>query len=275
MNGVPSSGARAGTDDADRPDHRHYVGPRSDYDLMAGVQFGLLFALGLREDDRVMDLGCGSLRAGRLLIPYLAPDRYRGVEPNRSLVESGIAHEVGSDLVRLRRPRFEFRDDFELSAFGERFDWVLAQSILSHTYRDLTSRALRKVSEVLAPGGLLVATYVERRGYAPRRLHKPDDGAGWLYPGCVGYRWQDIAAMAEAAGMAAARLDWHHPRQVWFLAGQDRRLVERRAAGLRLAMRRRGFPERVSDDVVRTVEPAIRVARGYARRARGLFAGRR
>jgi hypothetical protein len=49
-----------------------YVGPASQYDLMAASQFALLTTLGLRDTNKVLDFGCGSLRLGRLLIPYLA-----------------------------------------------------------------------------------------------------------------------------------------------------------------------------------------------------------
>jgi SAM-dependent methyltransferase len=51
--------------------YRAYVGPPDRFDFMSATQFSLLFALGLRDHDCVLDFGCGSLRLGRLLIPYL------------------------------------------------------------------------------------------------------------------------------------------------------------------------------------------------------------
>ncbi len=62
-----------GADKALRPGDEHYsayVGPPALYDLMGASQFRLLTALGLRERHSVLDFGCGSLRAGRLLLPY-------------------------------------------------------------------------------------------------------------------------------------------------------------------------------------------------------------
>jgi SAM-dependent methyltransferase len=58
--------------------------------FMGATQFRLLTTLGLREHHSLLDFGCGSLRAGRLLIPYLLPGRYYGLEPNRCLIEDGI-----------------------------------------------------------------------------------------------------------------------------------------------------------------------------------------
>jgi hypothetical protein len=57
-----------------RPGAEHYmayVGPPDQYDLMGASQFGLLVTLGLRDTHRVLDFGCGSLRLGRQLIPYV------------------------------------------------------------------------------------------------------------------------------------------------------------------------------------------------------------
>ena len=103
--------------------YRAYVGPPADYDLIAGQTLGLLFAAGLRETHTLLDLGCGSLRAGRLLIPYLRPGHYYGIEPNRWLVDEGIARELGADLVARKRPTFRYVDDFSAGGFGTRFDW--------------------------------------------------------------------------------------------------------------------------------------------------------
>lgn len=62
--------------------YREYVGPETEYDLIGAMQFRLLSTLGLRENHKLLDFGCGSLRAGRLFIPYLNPGNYTGVEPN-------------------------------------------------------------------------------------------------------------------------------------------------------------------------------------------------
>lgn len=60
--------------------YRSYVGPADQYDLIGAAQFALLYALGLREYHRLLDIGCGSLRAGRMLISYLNSGGYTGVE---------------------------------------------------------------------------------------------------------------------------------------------------------------------------------------------------
>lgn len=199
------------------PHYRAYVGPPADYDLIAGSTFSLMFAAGLRETHHLLDLGCGSLRVGRLLIPYLRPDRYCGIEPNKWLVEEALRQETGRDLVALKRPRFSASDNFDATVFGHKFDWVVAQSIFSHTFADLASSAFERLTTSLSSTGVLIGTFQE--GEAA-------EGTGWLYPACVGYKWEIFQDLLGAAGLAASPLDWPHPRQRWFVAGLNEDSVE-------------------------------------------------
>ena len=194
----------------DFPTHQAYVGKPDEWDLVAARQVTLLLAAGLRDTHRLADVGCGSLRAGRMLIPYLRPERYFGVEPNRWLVEEGIEHELGRDLVRIKRPTFRFVDDFSLSAFGVNFDFALAHSVFSHAYPDLALTGFRGIAEALAPEGKLFATFKE----GPAN----PEGSGWLYPEMVPYTWERMSGIIEESGLVARRLDWMQPRQSWFVA---------------------------------------------------------
>jgi len=190
--------------------YRAYVGPPEDYDLVAAMSFGLLTLLGLRQQHRVLDLGCGSLRIGRLLIPYLNHAGYTGLEPNRWLVEAGIQREIGQDQVRIKRPRFVISDTGDpLVAEGRTYDYILAQSIFSHCGPDLLDQWLFRISRLLEDSGTLVATYVESESDTER--------LGWTYPECVAFTRATVADMAHRHGFEFIPLDWHHPRQSWAL----------------------------------------------------------
>jgi len=192
------------------PHYRAYVGPPEDYDLIAAMTFNLLTTLGLRQHHSVLDIGCGSLRIGRLLIPYLNRGKYFGVEPNEWLVEEGIKRELGGALLEIKRPTFFFSDSPEtLTQAKISFDFALAQSIFSHCGLDLIKNWLSAISRSLLEDGALVATFLPGEEDAPIR--------GWVYPECVNYRPTTIRQSAVEAGLRFELLDWKHPRQTWAL----------------------------------------------------------
>ena len=170
------------------------------------MQFNVLTHLGLREKHFLLDIGCGSLRGGRLFIPYLLPGHYFGIEPERWKVEEGIANELGQDAIRIKEPSFHYSGDFRLSVFGRSFDFMLAQSIFSHATQDQIRTCLREAVNVMAPGGILAATYFPgARNY---------QGAAWTH--FATYRPDFMRSLAQEAGLVLEELDWHHPSgQQW------------------------------------------------------------
>src|SRR4029079_8095534 len=118
--------------DAGARHHRAWVGTPENYDLSSALQFSLLTSLGLREQHSLLDIGCGSLRGGRLALMYLLPEHYYGIEPEQWLIKEGIQKEIGQDLIDLKRPSFNNDSNFTLSVFQRNFDYLIAQSIFSH-----------------------------------------------------------------------------------------------------------------------------------------------
>ncbi|MGE5625966.1 MAG: hypothetical protein ACM3ZT_10515 [Bacillota bacterium] len=189
--------------------YRAYVGPPQDYDLVSAMTFNLLTCAGLRQHHRLLDIGCGSLRSGRLFIPYLVAGNYVGIEPNTWLVQDGILNETGEDLIRLKKPLFshamtleEFREPLQL-------DYAVAQSIFSHTSLRILEGWLRDCAFHLKESGALFATFLEGdTDYA---------GDDWVYPGCVSFKPSTLEKLATKYGLRFLRLDWYHPRQRWAL----------------------------------------------------------
>ena len=192
------------------PQYRAYVGPPQDYDLIAAMTFNLLTTLGLRQYHSLLDVGCGSLRVGRLLIPYLNRGKYVGVEPNEWLVAEGITRELGETLVQIKRPTFVFSDSPDtIGKAKTAFDFALAQSIFSHCGLDLIKGWLSAISRSLAKDGALVATFLIGKEEAAK--------TGWIYPECVNYRPVTFERAAEEVNLRFEILDWKHPRQTWAL----------------------------------------------------------
>jgi hypothetical protein len=190
--------------------YRAYVGLPDDYDLSAAGAFQLLTLLGLRQYHRLVDIGCGSLRCGRLLIPFLNPGNYLGIEPNRWLVDKGIENELGTDVLRVKRPTFLFSECPAVLDSAACSNFALANSIFSHASRTQIEGWLRHLSANLCLSGALVATF----------LIGPEDydGDAWVYPACIRYRLDTMRALAETHGFRFELLDWRHLHgQCWAL----------------------------------------------------------
>lgn len=191
--------------------HRAYVGPQAEYDVGAAHQFNLMtLVLGLREYHHLLEIGCGSLRAGRLFITYLMPDRYCGLEPNRWLVDAGLDNELGRDLAGQRRPVFRHEDDFGLARFGRTFDFIVAQSIFSHTALHQMRTCLEQAKAVLGPQGLFAASFPEG--------DEDYTGDTWVYPESVYFTMATVKKTAAAAGLACTPIRWDNQNgQRWVL----------------------------------------------------------
>ena len=205
-----------------RRDHRAYVSSNRElYDFEGAFVFSLLTLLGLRESDCVLDVGCGSLRAGRLLIPYLERGHYFGLEPDARLVRQGIEREIGTELTRLRAPVFVHNPDFHLDGVETRFDFILALSIFSHASQAQVRACLALVAKALRDDGAFLCTY-----YAGESSYAGED---WVYPGHVQYRPDDLAGMVAGAGLHLKNFAWPHPTgQQWAMVARSEQVLAER-----------------------------------------------
>lgn len=196
--------------------YRAYVGPPERYGLLGLLQIGLLHQLGLKETDKVLDFGCGSLRLGRILIPFLREGGYFGIEPNMWLVDEGFARELGEDARRLKRPRFSDDATFDCRVFGATFDFIMAQSIITHSGQLQTERLFETAAAAMKPGGRFVLSWL------PAAEGSPLPEAAWTYPLNVCYPASWLAALSTLNGLAWRLLDWPHPGAKWGVAEKPR-----------------------------------------------------
>jgi SAM-dependent methyltransferase len=72
--------------------HRNLVG--GFWDELGELQVNFLKDQGLRPEHRVLDVGCGCLRAGVKIIPYLEPNHYYGIDAEKQLLDVGYGKEL-------------------------------------------------------------------------------------------------------------------------------------------------------------------------------------
>ncbi len=197
------------------PSYKSYVGPPDKYDAIGQCQVDLFCRCGLRPEHSLLDIGCGSLRAGRLFINYLQPGHYFGMEPNDWLVKRGIRHELGEAVLRARCPTFNYDGDFNLSLFGKQFDFLDAHSIFTHASKSQISKCFAEARKVMKATSLLLSTYnLGERDYA---------GDEWVYPGSVEFRFETLDDLSRQHGLRCTKVFFPHPASADWLMTYDER----------------------------------------------------
>jgi hypothetical protein len=184
--------------------HREYVGGL--WDEMGSLQFEFLRSRGLRPQDILLDIACGSLRLGSKVIPYLERGHYLGVDKEAGLIEAGMKHELSQALLQEKSPELLVSGSFEFSKLTKRPTFAIAQSLFTHLTVELIHSCFRNLRSVIANGGVFYATYFEtdERVKNPATSHDHDYFA---------YTQSEMLDFGEAAGFSGTYIgDWSHPR---------------------------------------------------------------
>ena len=193
-------------------EYRAKVGPPELFDLIGAQQFCVLVKYGLRERHRLFDFGCGCLRAGKFLIPYLNAGNYVGLEPDLELAHYGLNEELGADHALAKVPTIYKWDDFVFAGrMRGDFNYMLAHSIITHAGPDVVKKIFDGAYEVLAPESMFLGTFFQG---------KDCESVGWLGNDIATYWAKTLESLALDAGFVSfAYHDFGHPlRQLWFTA---------------------------------------------------------
>jgi len=188
--------------------YRSFVG--KNYDLVSAMEFNLLTFLGLREYHYLLDIGCGSLRAGKLFIPYLLPNHYYGIEPEKWLINDGLKYELGKEILLVKKPNFSNNSNFILSIFNKRFDFLLAQSIFTHASQNQIKVCLKEAKKVMNPNSIFALTFIEGK--------KNNERNEWIYPNTITYTHKRMKKLVNEVGLILKPFFWKHTsNHSWFL----------------------------------------------------------
>ncbi len=174
------------------------------WEEIGSLQFDYLIRHGLQADQRMLDIGCGTLCGGQHFIGYLKPTHYTGVDISPKAIE--YAHELMREqALEDRMPRLLVNhamnlrfEDFE----GETFDYLLAQSVFTHLQPEHIHECFEYVRNIMHAESKFFFTFWEGRTYGRRTIKNFE------------YPFEFFRRVAARHGLAVELMDdYAHPRR--------------------------------------------------------------
>ncbi|MCF3146721.1 class I SAM-dependent methyltransferase [Streptomyces platensis] len=174
------------------------VGSRSHERWLAlgEMQFDYLGEHGLKPGHRMLDIGCGNLRAGWRFIAYLDTGNYYGIDISPDILISA-KQTLTTYALQDKLPHLTITQDLKLEFLpSAHFDVVHAHSVFSHSPLDVIDECLAHVGRILAPGGFFDFTFDRTEG-AEHQVLRED-----FY-----YRTETLLKLARKHGLEARFMD--------------------------------------------------------------------
>lgn len=125
------------------------------------MQFSYLLTHGLRPDHRILDIGCGNLRAGWRMIQYLDSGHYYGVDISPDILLAALK-ELHSQKLQHKYPHLVLVNDLRFDFLPDQsFDVIHAHSVFTHTHADVIDQCFASAARLLKSDGFFDLTYLE------------------------------------------------------------------------------------------------------------------
>jgi hypothetical protein len=173
--------------------HRAYIGGR--WEEYGQLEFDFLLSRGLKPEHVLLDIACGSLRAGVHFIPYLDAGNYLGIEKEEALIKQALAKELPPEVAAEKRPELVVSGDFEFERFTKQSDYSLAWSLFTHLTRPDLEKCLGNLRAHVPSSHQFYATFLpgeEEENATDSHAH-----AAFYYPR------EELEAMGERNGWAS------------------------------------------------------------------------
>ena len=160
------------------------------------MQFDYLTGHGLKPGMRMLEIGCGNLRAGRLFVDYLDPGDYYGIDISPDILLAA-QRTLASEGLQDKVPYLTLVTDLKLGFLPDGyFDVVHAHSVCSHSPLHVIEECLAHVGRVMKPDAFFDFTFDRTEGTEHQVLHED------FY-----YRTDTLTALAARFGLTGQFMD--------------------------------------------------------------------
>jgi len=182
------------------------------------LQFEFLVNNGLRPDQRLLDIGCGTLRGGRHFIKYMNAGNYSGIDISPKAIEYG-KHLVAQEGLSEKQPRLQVsrNKDLRFEEFdGEVFDYLLAQSVFTHLKPEHIEECFEHIGRIMKQDSIFFFTF-NREDREFKQIGLKD----------FGYPFAFFQRLADEHGFDVRdrSADYSHPR------GQHMAMLSKKSGG--------------------------------------------
>ncbi len=140
-----------------KQERRHaLVGAPDVWKQARAFQFQFLKDQGLEKTDKLMDIGCGTLRGGIPMIQYLDEGNYYGMDVRDEVLEEG-RDEIRIAKLADKNPNLISFNHFSEVELNVKFNVMFAYSVLIHLEDQIAESCFQFVSKSLADNGVFYA----------------------------------------------------------------------------------------------------------------------
>lgn len=174
------------------------------WDRLGTLQFEYLRDAGLAHHHSLLDIGCGTLRAGRHFIRYLDANRYTGIDISpaaiayaRELVRRESLEEKSPRLVLCNEKALNFSE-----LRGQTVDYILAHSVFTHLPPQQIDKCFAHIGTIMEAWTQFFFTY------SRADEHMRDGFKNFSYPEDIFHK----LARRHSLVVREPRYSYEHPR---------------------------------------------------------------
>lgn len=180
-------------------------------------QMKMMESMGLKPHHSLLDIGCGDLKAGILLLRYLDVGCYAGLDQTEIAIQQGCLSITEDDW--LKKPKFYLGGDFNFESTGRHFDFMLANSVFTHLDLSMVGHGLSSAYAALVPGGRFIATFFaapKDEPWVAEKLYRDEGKTGakstYSFRNPFHHPLDIILVIGEGIGYQVKILDLEHPK---------------------------------------------------------------